>query len=278
MEINFIKHKKIIFFVAIFILALVIFYEINMHYVFINGHIYNCKITSLNLNHKVLCENDVKNIARLQELEELDIFEATITDISFLSKLEKLRFLSIGGRTNCDIIDWSPLGECSQLEYLRLWDADFSNLTYIKKLDNLRTLDMSFGNNLNNIDDIVYLSNLKEVYLNSNNLSDITPICQLKNIEKIVICSTIVEIPDLSVCTQLKYLVLLVDANQYKHIKNISGLANSSIEELVLNAKPDEHSSLWEMPNLSKLTISNGVLTAEEIESLRVIGVTVVIE
>lgn len=276
MEVKHLNVKKILLTVLSAVMIIIITKVLTTNYCIINLHIYDRSITSIDLTDQKLNKSDLKKLSSLNNLEELYIFNAEISDISFLCEMDNLQKLFIGGRISTNITDWSPLQSCKSLKYLRVWDTDFEDLHYIKDLRNLEILDMCEGNNVSNIEDIVSLSNLKEIYLESGKLTDISSIEQLEQIERIYIYSSSVEkLPDFSKCKSIKELTL-TDCNT---LKNADGLKNSSIETLDLSgSRIDDHSFLFEMPQLTKLTISQGDLTEEQLRNLEQNGVAVLVK
>lgn len=274
MEVKKLKSKKIFLNILLFVVIVVMLNVCRYNFCVINGHIYNKKIQSIDLKGQTLVKNDLQKLSALHNVEELDIYNACITDISFLYDLKKLKRLYIGGRISTDITDWSPLQSCNQLKYLRAWDTDFENLYNIRELSNLEVLDLCEGNNVSDIEDIVFLVNLKEVHLSSNNLNDITPLEQLELIEEIYIySSSIEELPDFSNCMQLNTLTLCGCGK----LKDMDSLANSSIEKLnILGTMPENYSFLFEMPKLSELIIGKEALNDEEFNDLVCSGITII--
>lgn len=119
----------------------------------------------------------VKNpevVGKMSRLQELDLWECGLTDISFLSGLEEMRSIDLG---NNSIADLSPLAGMTKLE--RLWAERnrISDLSPLAGLPNLYDLSLT-ENEIADISALEELSHLNQVVLTNNRITDLTPLAE----------------------------------------------------------------------------------------------------
>ncbi|MCX0357231.1 DUF5011 domain-containing protein [Clostridium perfringens] len=223
------------------------------------------------LNKLRLHNKNIENLDGIQyceNLSDLDISYNKITDISSLSSLTKLNNLNLESNS---VIDINPLKNLKSLKRLNLRFNKVSDISSLSNLSLLENLDLSYNNirdlsilekninlvslnlmgneNLENINSIGKLINLKELFLGSTNVSDIAFCKNIKSLEKLNLFNTkISSISDLSGLTSLKDLV--ISWTNLDSIEPLSKLIN--LERLIA----------------SKVRVSNGEFDVNYLKNL----------
>ncbi len=123
-------------------------------------------------------------IAELMELQCIELYDTSVSDISAVRQLTKLRECRI---THSPLRDISALANLKQLEYLDLEGTEVSDLAPIAQLHELRVL--RFG--LTRVRDVSPLSNLKhlkELWLSDSQdselvIADYSPLYELQELK-----------------------------------------------------------------------------------------------
>ena len=90
--------------------------------------------TSLALSGLTLSDDDIQIIARLYRLEKLDLYDANVRDVSWLSGLQQLKVLNL----SCSgVSDLSPLGELVNLQVLDLSCTEVKDLSPLTAMRHL---------------------------------------------------------------------------------------------------------------------------------------------
>ncbi len=131
-----------------------------------------------------------------------------------------------------------------------------SNLSSIKELGCLEVLEAFFGQDqkLNDISDIVYLTNLKRLHLYNTTITDVSPISQLTNLESLVLNN--IDILDINpLQTSIISLKRINLANT--NVDNIDLLVKAkNLESLNLNSTSvTDLTSLYNLSNLKNLLL-----------------------
>ena len=118
------------------------------------------KLSKLNLsfNRKLV---DIRPLAGLLELRELELWSNKICDLRPLNRLTNLEDLTI---TFSQVSDITPLRTLTNLKYLNLHSNKISSVDPLMFLVNLVGLNLS-SNPIVNIDSLYLLSNLKKFFL-----------------------------------------------------------------------------------------------------------------
>lgn len=221
-------------------------------------------------------------IAGLTTLRELHLSRHKLIDLSPLSTLTQLELLRLhttegcGPETGCDLRDISPLADLDNLKQLILNDRNSDLLSQVSLLTNLeyleidrmevRTLAWADGLaklkvlNLTevanvkhyDIDGLVFLENLRELYLPPGNPKNnsLQPIASLKKLQTLNLCN--ITLDDLSPLAQL------VEMEQLWITQCVSPSTQGSIVDI---------SALSEMVNLRRLAITHQLI--EDISPLQ---------
>ena len=192
----------------------------------------NLKELYLQLDNNI----NLNDIANITSLKILNLHGAQVTNISALSELVNLEKLTLGARwykwAN-KIQDISALTNMQNLTYLDLSFTSVENIDILSNLTNLEYLNL-YGINgeehqiishgysvigfsyeweyierFNNLDFLIPLVNLKQLYLGSNGLTDVTALSGLTQLEKLDLSyNELTNIDSLSDLKNLKYLDL----------------------------------------------------------------------
>ncbi|HDR4421387.1 TPA: NEAT domain-containing protein, partial [Bacillus cereus] len=132
----------------------------------------------------------IKDYSALEKMENLEslfinspkkIDNMGIKDLTPLSKLQKLRVLSI---ENHQITDLKPIANVSSLKMLHLRGNDVVDVSPLSGMNNLKNLNIS-KNKIEDIKPVFKLLGLEKLNVNSNSISHIDGIEQLKQLDEI---------------------------------------------------------------------------------------------
>ena len=196
---------------------------------------------------------NLNDIADITSLKILDLHGAQVTNISALSGLVNLEKLTLGARwykwAN-NIQDISALANMQKLTYLDLSFTSVENIDILSNLTNLEYLNL-YGINgeehqiiyhgydvvsfsyeweyierFNNLDFLIPLINLKQLYLGSNGLTDVTALSGLTQLEKLDLSyNELTNVDSLSDLKNLKYLNLsLNQISDYSPVEFVEDL------------------------------------------------------
>jgi hypothetical protein len=126
---------------------------------------------------------DIGALANLKTLTELQIYsydeENKIRDIAPLSRLDRLRFLTV---VSSQIAKIPPLQNMQSLKHLNLSNNKIGEMSGLKNLHQLTTLDLAY-NKLATINSLPVLPNLQKISLNYNQLRDVNKLSQFANLK-----------------------------------------------------------------------------------------------
>ena len=121
----------------------------------------------------------------------IELSNRGLTDIYGIEKYTQLKWLKLDSNNISDI---TPLSKLLHLRFLRINSNDITDISCLKNL-NIEVLGIGY-NKIQNIDIILSLKNLYDVYLYGNNLSD--------DFKDFLICDNrIVEIENLKKCINI---------------------------------------------------------------------------
>ena len=130
-------------------------------------------ITGLSAEHE-----NIRNLTGLEfaiNLEELDLSNNQISDVTLLAGLRKLKELDLSDNSTAK-------------------GKSITNLTGLELAINLEKLDLS-NNQISDVTPLKNLKNLEELDLSNNQISDVTPLKDLKNLEKLDLSYNSIEDP-----------------------------------------------------------------------------------
>ena len=252
---NLFKNKKIIT-VAIALILLIVGVSVltnTLLLVKINKKKYWIFVDNLSLNYSTLynahqneiiydyTDENVQSLKKFRWVEYIGINNNTqIKNLSFLSEMHYLKGIFYNGKNGNEIIteieNWLPLSDCKNLESFTGLNTCISDLSMFKEMKKLKEF---------------YVETIYEAKVLNTQIVDISDIKYLINLEIFEICGNgIDDISNIKYCTKLKEVALY-------------GLTST------------DGSALLELPNLESLRIDKGVLTQEQIKTLREKGVEV---
>ena len=118
--------------------------------------------------------SDISALAGLTNLTLLDFRDNFISNISPLARLTNLTGLGLG---NNSISNISALAGLTNLTHLNLRDNSISDISPLARLTNLIGLKLE-GNSISNISPLARLTQLTELHLQNNSISDISPLVE----------------------------------------------------------------------------------------------------
>lgn len=193
-------------------------------------------------------DNEIEYVSYWSDTdEEIEIptSNSSLTDLSFLTGMERLRQLTI---LFGNVTDVTVIGQLSGLIDLNL---NYNNISDISPLENLTKL-IALHLSHNNISDISAVKGMKNLWIfgsSYNNISDISPLGELKRLENLSLSdNSISDLSPISGLTNLTYLY--INSDNISDISPISRLTN--LTELDLNG--DNISDLSPISGLTNLT------------------------
>ena len=235
---------------------------------------------AVNLEEIDLFSNSVSDLSPLRDLPVLTKLDLSGNDVSSLEPLsdsKSLRSLAVE-----DIADLSPLGSLTELLNLSISTPDPSpdNLAVLGQLTNLQDLsltnsavsDLSFtqsldalkelelrSNNLSTLESIGDLPSLEQLILNRNPIQDVTPLADLPQGLTLSLSVPLDDLKGLSELTNLG----AIQGGFFSGTKDISQLA--ALEQLVAVSLPFEQitdiTPLAELKQLVALDLSGNQIT-----------------
>jgi len=211
------------------------------------------QLTSLGLS-----ENQISDITRLQSLTQLSglgLSENQISDITPLENLTQLNWLTLYENQISDI---TPLENLTQLTWLYLWDNQISDITPLQNLTQLESLDLG-DNQITDITPLQSLTQLSGLSLLENQISDIAALENLTQLYWLVLLSNqISDITPLQNLTQLTWLYL--DDNQISDLTPLQNLTQVTALYLWRNQISDI-TPLWNLTQLTDLNLDDNLIS-----------------
>ncbi|NFN56845.1 DUF5050 domain-containing protein [Clostridium botulinum] len=214
----------------------------------------------------------INTVPQLSSLLELDLSNCNINDISFINYLHNLTYLNVGKlKYKSNILgNISFVSSLEKLEYLSIANTDVVNIDVLKNLINLRKLDITgcaqintqvlnhveiIGNEIVNFGDKVLEREIRELI---NNYSEPIYKRQLSSITKLELSGRgIVDLQGLESMENLTYLDL--SNNEISNIDSIKKLVN--LKKLVLHKnKIGSIKSIESLKYLEELDLSNNLI------------------
>ena len=127
--------------------------------------------------------NDLKPLAMLTSLTDLNVGNNQVADLRPLATLTHLTGLSLW---NNQVTDVSPLSSLTALIYLNLADNRVRDLSPLANLKSLEVLDL-FDNEVENVVPLAGLENLRELILTDNHVGDLNPLTGLTELRTVLL-------------------------------------------------------------------------------------------
>lgn len=171
---------------------------------------------------------DIENISELDGLEELNISNTFVVDLSPLEKQSKLKKLDISWNS---IDNLSHIKLLNTLEELYIYSTDVKDIKILKELSNLKKLNC-FNINIEDISVLENLTQLEELNLSYTKVINIKPISKLKNLKSLRLDG--LKLKDFSALKNLEKLEFIsikgahVDASEIQKLNSL--FKNCTIE------------------------------------------------
>ena len=179
-------------------------------------------------------DTTITDLTGLERALNLAIFRPASINVSDLSPLSSLTYLSGLSLWPSQISDISPLENLTHLWQLALDRNNISNITPIQNMTRLTELSLS-SNNITDISALSGLTNLQRLSIFSNNISNLTPLSGLTTLQELHIAkNNISDVSSLAGLTNLTHLNL--SWNQISDVSPLAGLIN--LQELHLQGNP----------------------------------------
>ena len=160
------------------------------------------------VNGKYVNSNEISDLSPLSNLTRLrflSLHSNSISDVSPLSGLTRLITLSLHHNSISDV---SPLSGLTNLTMLNLYDNSISDVSPLSDLTRLKVLMLS-KNSISDVSPLSGLTRLRSLMLHHNSISDVSPLSDLTGLSLLQLAhNNISDVSPLSDLTSLKYLYL----------------------------------------------------------------------
>ena len=116
--------------------------------------------------------NDFSFISNLEKLENLNISNTKIFDISFIEKNRNIKELDLKGCKS--IKDYSFISNLEKLEKLNLSNIKITDVPFLEKNKNIKELDLKGCDNIKDYSFISNIEKLEKLNLSNSKISDIS--------------------------------------------------------------------------------------------------------
>ena len=200
---------------------------------------------------------DLSDLQHLIFLEELAMTNVPSDQLPIIASLSNLTYLQISD-TSVSSADLRTIGALHKLESLTLSNCELATTAGLEQLKNLTYLDLS-NNTIRNIDALMSMTELQELYMAHNALTDLTSLTGLKKLTKLdVSYNSIKSLLPLYNVTGLQELN--ISNNQILEVANVDKL--SALKKLdVSNNQLVDISATAACTTLEELNVSNNQLT-----------------
>lgn len=177
------------------------------------------KLQNLDLNNNTI--RDISALSFMTELTQLNLSHNALTSLNALSGLRDLKLLDVSYNSLASLV---PLGDCVSLEELYASNNSIGNLSGVNTLVNLKKLDAG-SNKLTDVEILSGNTGLVELTVNKNTLLDIAPLTSLNKLQYLDFShNEIKEIPQWSKDCALVHFNGA--NNKISNVTPLSGLAN----------------------------------------------------
>jgi Leucine-rich repeat (LRR) protein len=142
-------------------------------------------LTALDLSGKreVINLDPIRTFTRL---EDLNLANCALQDITPLSDLIRLKKLNLSGNP---LMDLEPLGDLPGLKILDISNTPVEKLDDLKSISTLEQLNCS-GTQIKKLDPVYYLSALKKLECQNTNINNLKPLSGLVELKSLVCYNT----------------------------------------------------------------------------------------
>jgi len=161
------------------------------------------KLISLGTNRFRALDRIPPEVAGIEGLESVDLYETQVSDPSPLAAISSLRELEL---EQTPVTDLSSLTALSGLESLNLDSTSVSDLTPLSALSGLRVLELSHTR-ISDLSPLATLPKLQKLFVNHTQVSDLGPLAALSGLEWLFLAQT--QVSDLGPLAALSRLQML---------------------------------------------------------------------
>ncbi len=125
--------------------------------------------------------SDLRLLANLNSLQQLNISNTKVTDLSPLAKLSGLQWLYV---SSTQVTDLSPLVNLSGLQWLYVSSTQVTDLSPLVNLHGLQLLDVSLTE-VTDLSPLANLSGLQLLDVSDTSVTDLSPLANLSNLQRL---------------------------------------------------------------------------------------------
>lgn len=123
-----------------------------------------------------ITEGDIM-LSDVYGLGKVELFHASVTDLSPLQELKNLELLYFDDTT----FNPGDVSELKQVKTLYIVNCGISDISFLSEMTNLKHLCLN-GNDISDLTPLSGLTNLESIQLKDNNISDVSPLAGLTNL------------------------------------------------------------------------------------------------
>ena len=232
------------------------------------GESYSTALRELRLENADLGEEDFEALARMTNLEQLEIqVSSPASQLDFLKGLTKLKRLQLRGDQEAvwSIPDLSALAGLTQMEDLYLYADGISDLSPLSGMSQLKSFVLSGDTAVTDLTPLSGLTELQTLEIpgcKENVGIDLTPLSGLTGLRSLRTGSNVTDLTPLSGLTELRQLDLTYDgysssdSKEYDSLAPLAGLTNLT-SLTIRNLKVSDLSPLSGLSSLRSLAIYN---------------------
>ena len=233
--------------------------------------------TQLNLGSSEIRDSDIRSLAGLTQLTQLNLSDNEITDVSALADLTELTVLSLNGNqitdvsalagltqltdlhlSNNQITDVSALAGLTQLQELNLQNNQVDDVSALAELTQITEIGLR-NNEITDVSDLAELTHLTDLDLGNNQITDVNALAELTQLTELNLNNN--EITDVSALAELSQLTELnLNYNQITDVSALAGLTELTGLYLLNNEITDVN-GLAELTQLTVLILWNNEIT-----------------
>ena len=242
--------------------------EVAAPQVTICGESCSTALRELRLENADLGEEDFEALARMTNLEQLEIqVSSPASQLDFLKGLTKLKRLQLRGDQEAvwSIPDLSALAGLTQMEDLYLYADGISDLSPLSGMSQLKSFVLSGDTAVTDLTPLSGLTELQTLEIpgcKENVGIDLTPLSGLTGLRSLRTGSNVTDLTPLSGLTELRQLDLTYDgysssdSKEYDSLAPLAGLTNLT-SLTIRNLKVSDLSPLSGLSSLRSLAIYN---------------------
>ena len=180
------------------------------------------------------------------------MYNNRISDITPVSGLTNLNYLSLGGNQISDI---SAVTGLTNLTILWLYGNQINDISAVAGLTNLNTLSMG-SNRISDISAVAGLTNLTDLSLYDNQISDISAVAGLTNLTNLSLFSNQIETMDLSSSDLSSLDTFHIAWNPLANVLLNNAVLHQTSLSTLLDGGASYNTGIGELPGITNLDLS----------------------